>query len=527
MIIKKFDYLSPRITFYHKELISHSTIFTGILSIFFLLIKIIFGIYYSLDLIHRKDIKAFYYNTYIEDSPTFPLNSSSLFHFLALENRDVEIINEGIDFTKFIIIGLEIYFESIIQNPFILKYVNHWIYGKCNSDDIEGINYLINNNFFEKSACIKKYYDSKEKKYYNKDESKFKWPVIAHGSNNPKNQYYSIYMGKCKEDLLNLILGEGHHCKNDSEMDEFFQSKGSKVLNFYFVDNNVNILNYKNPLSKYIYKIEGAIYQNQYTINNLNFNPLTIETSKGLIFDGIEQEISYNFQRNDVYIFETQEKDIYSAFCIWLKNTNMFYERTYKRIQDYFSYIGGVNNIINIIAILINRLFNKFITLCDTEKLLISLINSEKINNISFTSIKIKNLSEKNKNNNNKKNKEILNLNIMDRKDDIFEKNKSDINLDKSNNYLILNSYIPDKIKKKLINNENHSINRFETNNTKEKKENYFDFLLFQLGCRKKANSFQIYDNFRKTIISEESFIKNHLTICNLMEIKEIKKSTF
>ena len=128
----------------------------------------------------------------------------------------------------------------------------------------------------------------------------------------------------------------------------------------------------------------------------------------------IQKEISYIFQRNDVYISETKEKGIYCAFCIWLKNTNMFYERIYQRIQDIFSYIGGVNNIINILAVMINRLYNNFITLCDTEKLLLSIINSEKINNMSIKSIKIKkNLSEKNINKNNKKNREILNLNII------------------------------------------------------------------------------------------------------------------
>jgi len=522
MIIQKFDYLSPRITFYHKELISHSSIFSGILSIFFFLIKIIFGVFYSLDLILRKDQKSFYYNTYIEDAPTFPLNNSSLFHYLELETRGRKRINEGIDFTKFSIIGFEIHFDNVFHNPYLLNYVNHWIYGNCDSDDIEGLNYLIDNNFFGKSACIKKYFDSTEKKYYNKGESKFKWPVIAHGSNNPNNQFYSIYIGKCKEDILNLILGEGHHCKNDSEMEEYFKSEGTKVLSFNFVDNNVNIIKYKNPLSKYIYKIESSVYQNEYTINNLNFNPLTIETNNGLIFDNLKQEISYAFQRNDVYIFETQEKDIYCGFCIWLKNTNMFYERTYKRIQDIFSYIGGVNNIINLLAILINRLYNKFITLCDTERLLLSLINLEKINNINIKSIKIKNLSEKDVNNNSKKNREILNLNSMDMKEDINE-NKSNINLEKSNNFFILNNYnnIPYNIKKKLINDENQNINKVKTNNTKEKKENCFDFILFLLACGKKTNNFKIYDNFRKTIISEECFIKNHLNIHNLMTKKE------
>jgi len=380
MFVKKLDYLSPRVTFYHKGLISHASILSGILSIIFYIIKIILALYYSLQLIQRKDLKAFYYNTFIEDAPTFPLNSSSLFHFLSLDNKNKNSVNEGIDFTKFRIIGFEKLYDNIIHNSSVLVKMNHWLYGKCNSDDIEGINYLIDYDFFEKSACIQKYFDSKEKKYFNKDEPKFKWPVMAHGTNNPNNKFYSIYMGKCHKDTLNLILGDGYNCKNYSEIDKYFNSNGAKILNFYFVDNYVNILNYKNPFTKYIYKIESPLYQNEYSINNINFNPLTIKTNNGLIFDNVEQEISYIFLRNDVYISETKEMDIYSAYCIWLKNTNYYYERTYKRIQDIFSSIGGINNIINIIAILLNRLYNKYIVLCDTEKLLLSLIDLEKIN---------------------------------------------------------------------------------------------------------------------------------------------------
>ena len=195
----------------------------------------------------------------------------------------------------------------------------------------------------------------------------------------------------------------------------------------------------------------------------------------------------------------------------------MFYERTYQRIQDIFSYIGGVNNIINILAVLINRLYNRYIILYDTEKLLLSLINSEKINNkIHNKNINIKNLEEKNINNNIKKSRKIINLNIMDMKEDINEKNKSDNDLSKSNNFFIFNNYnIQDKIKKILINDENLNKNKIKTKNTKEKKENFFDFLLFQLACGKKANTFSIYDKFRKTIISEECFIKNHLNNYN------------
>ena len=178
----------------------------------------------------------------------------------------------------------------------------------------------------------------------------------------------------------------------------------------------------------------------------------------------------------------------------------MFYKRIYQRVQDIFSYIGGVNSIINILAIMFNRIYNKFITLCDTEKLLLSLINSEKINNINIKSIKIKNLSEKNLINNSKKNREILDLNNMDMKEDIKEKNKSDAGFEKSNNFLILNSYniIPEQIKKKLMNDENQNIYKIKTKNSTERKENFFDFILFQLACGKKIVTLEFMISLEK-----------------------------
>ena len=110
-------------------------------------------------------------------------------------------------------------------------------------------------------------------------------------------------------------------------------------------------------------------------------------------------------------------------------------------------------------------------------------------------------------------------------KEDIIEQNKSDINLEKSNNFFILNSYnsIPEQIKKKLINDENQNKYKIKKKYSKERKENFIDFILFILACGKKNSNFGIYDKFRKTIISEECFIKNYLNIYNLITTIEKK----
>ena len=87
MFIKRLDYLSPPITFYHQGLLFHTSFVSGIISIISIVLIIILTVYYSKELIEKKNPKSFSYNTFIEDSGIFPLNSSSLFHFISISSN--------------------------------------------------------------------------------------------------------------------------------------------------------------------------------------------------------------------------------------------------------------------------------------------------------------------------------------------------------------------------------------------------------------------------------------------------------
>ena len=54
MFIKRLDYLSPPITFYHQGLLFHSSFVSGIKSIISIVLIIILTIYYSMELIEKK-----------------------------------------------------------------------------------------------------------------------------------------------------------------------------------------------------------------------------------------------------------------------------------------------------------------------------------------------------------------------------------------------------------------------------------------------------------------------------------------
>ena len=308
------------------------------------------------------------------------MNASSLFHFISVASKENNFISDGIDFSLFRIIGLEDYFEYYLNDNNLSNY-NHWLYGKCsNIINIEEIKHLIQFDFFERSACIRKYFNKEEQKYYDVGDSKFRWPVIAHGTYNKKFKFYNIIAEKCEESTLNLILGEGYHCKNISELgfNQNFTFYGEITLQI--VNHYEEISNYINPYIKYLERVASVLSSNLYSVNHLNFNPSIIKTYNGLISNSFKENSAPIFERNDVYSFHREDKDVFSVFIIWLKNKLYKNERTYRKLQDVISNVGGIYQSITIIAVYINTLYNKFIILSDTEVLLHSFIHSEKHN---------------------------------------------------------------------------------------------------------------------------------------------------
>ena len=328
---------------------------------------------------------------------------------------------------------------------------------------------------------------------------------------------------------MNLILGDGFKCIKDSLIE-------LNTAYFYFINHYIDLLNYKNPNTKFLFRVETGIHKDEFYTNNLNFIPSMIETYNGLLFDHIEEEKTYIYERNDISRqMKFKEEDIYVSYYFWIKNTMNYYQRNYRRIQDVISSIGGFNQVVIFISIYINSFYNKYIVLKDTESLLLSSIHSEKKKvtkkmKDNKVSEKIK-ISEKDNINNfpiKNDNKDKPNIKVRNRK---IEENIS--NFSKSdNNFLNYSENIATnhKYHTRINGNEteiknNKNIERTNSANTLKKKiKNFFDFALFKLFCQKKYRWFKVYYNFRTKIISEEHLIKNHLNIYNLL--KYVKNKT-
>ena len=534
MFIKKLDLLSPKITLYYKDYDSHASMISGILNIISFFILLSFSGYFISSLIKKEEPKTIFFNDYKEDIGIYEVNSSSFFHFLSIEEKGRKFINKGFDFSKFKIIGFNTYFESYLYSKYRLHF-DHWIYGKCKNEnytkDIKDKD-LDNYEFFGDSACISKYYNHNDKKYFNFGETGFKWPEIAHGKNNKNNKFYNIIIGKCDEDILKLILGEDedYKCENESTIKNFIESETPRTFNLYFKDNYINILNYNNPISNYFNLIENLMNFDKYSIDNLNFIHSTVQTDVGIFYDNIIENISYSFDRNEEQLKDRKNFDAFLGYRFLMNNLGFFYEREYKKIQDCISNLGGVYNAINIVFFMINLIINKYITISDTQLLLNTSVN------IKPNFGKISNRNSVSKNFDQKLTSDFSYNKIDNFRNKFIDKiedkkgiyNTQEIT-SKDNNFITSKEDTKDKnIVEDLNQYSNINISfdktKLRTNKTKEINEKYFKFIsyiFYKYTCGKKYEFYSIYENFRMKILNEENLMRQNLNINNILKIIE------
>jgi len=274
-LLKKVDMISPPVTLFFRGEDKHSSIFAGILTIIVYIAIFALAIYYFLGFINKTNPTAYFFDRFQDDAGIFPLNASSIFHYIGLENLNVEG-TEPIDFDMVRIVGFKnVIIDNYAAGDVDLETIPHWLYGLCNNTtDTVNISHLTTEAFLD-SACIRKYYDPEKKKYFNTGESGFIFPTIEHGMSNSefKGTYYGIVIEKCKNDNLRRLQGLGP-CKSDEIINEYIYSC---AITLYIIDQYSDVINYLEPYNKYIYSISNLLSPKIFTSNNLNFNPSMIK----------------------------------------------------------------------------------------------------------------------------------------------------------------------------------------------------------------------------------------------------------
>ena len=566
MFLKQFDRLSPYITLYFRGERKHSSKISGILSIITYCLILGMGINYILIFFNRQSPKAYFFNRYTEDAGNFPLNSSMMFNFIQICEQQT---NSPIpfDFSAIKVIGSDdVFSDEYMNNPDIILNRTHWIYEYCENEDIGGLANLIDYKNFYKSICIRKFYDKKSGKYYNTGEKGFRWPVIEKGCSHPNRTYYGIIMQRCDK-VPELIRSQGIACKSESEITETLNKIS---LKFDIIDSFADILNYKNPLTKYFYEVTSAIVNGVFIVNHLNFNPINMVTNAGFFFDDIIKELSYIFIQNEKHTIDASnlEENQTTNGCLigiyfWMQNTLQYYERVYDKFQYILSDIGGIYSIIETAAYLINLLIHNFILILDTEDLVIIRDKNNftertrdkrptilrRANKIKYPPKKkniiyqkedchssssnyhrfLKNLETMtnpnvyidilNKNNNSSKEKKEdirkEGTNLIDNNNN----NPISINIEQKENKILKTSGIKRPISLfKIDSITKEKINDLDNRPIEKQNFTWFKYFWYLLNLKKNNNRILYYETFRAQLISEENIIQTYLDVYKLLK---------
>ena len=592
MFLKKLDWLSPPITLYFKGEGSHVSIYSGILSLVAYIIVVVATFYYALGFINRQDPKAYFFNRYIEDAGTFPVNATQMFNFIQVSNPQTNL-KVPLDFSAFRIVGFDdAYSDDYMNNPEIVRTKNHWVYGNCNnSTDTEGIGHLVTQDFYEQSACIRKYYDVEKHKYFKTGEDGFRWPVILKGCSHPDRTYYGIIMQRCDKASEFLTENGEPTCKTSSEINNVVNSVS---FNFQIIDHYADMLNYEMPFTKYFYEVTSSITAGNFIIQHLNFNPANMITHNGYFFDNQVQEKAYFFTQNEKQTVTQSELDNQGegrstngcliGVYFWMQNTLQYYERTYDRIQDILSDIGGISSIVLTIAGMLNLLIHNFIVILDTEDLALNTeqdnYNSRemsrrptifrKANEVMFPPRRpyqprkqsygndpqqqqssnyqrlmkdgvdiYPNMSSKDEKSEQYKNLylkrgNILNNNYEGNKDPSYQQNISKGYGGRGQNY----NRGMNRQGQYMENKETYSKNLKDETTTEKKDEienrplekqnfNWCKFLGYLICCGRNDKKMSYYEDFRAKLISEENIIQNYLDTYKLLKHCGLKKTVF
>ena len=76
---------------------------------------------------------------------------------------------------------------------------------------------------------------------------------------------------------MDEALGKGKYkCKSDEEIKNLFLDGHNAI--HYFLDQDVDVLNYHEPNKKYIYSTENSLDINNFSINHVNIDLIIIFT---------------------------------------------------------------------------------------------------------------------------------------------------------------------------------------------------------------------------------------------------------
>ena len=333
------DIYSKQIGFFFNNRDKIGTNFGFFLTIIYIFISSFFFIFYLADTVKRTNLNVYDFTTYSQDIPSAGINPNTLYFAIGLE--DPKTSNRFIDETIYIpkllffdrekINGefittnrIELESEPCKEEKFGEEYKNLFIPGELNN-----------------SYCLKDFNLS-----------------LVGGYKFNKFSYLRIRIYPCINSTEN-----DYHCKPQDIIDNYIKGGYFSMLT---KDVGLNPSNTSFPVIYTLQDLYTTIDKSMYRDFIIYYGITEIRSDMGLFFENLEAKKYLQFRKEVQSFFFRDESEYYGgkAMCsIDFRLDELVYiqKRTYSKIQEAFSIIGGymqlTSNIFSLISFLSNRIF--------------------------------------------------------------------------------------------------------------------------------------------------------------------------
>ena len=335
-----FDMYARSPNFYFKNHDRINTCFGTLLTLVYIIVSLTLFIYHSIITIQRKNFKVHDSTIYGQEMPFIDLNSNILYFAFGLEDPLTmnRFIDDSIYIPKIVFVD-----KAKINDELVTVYQQNLEIEKCNVINFgENYQHLFLEDELNNSYCLKKFEQNL---------------TLAGGYKYERFSYIRIRIYPCVNSSENNFS-----CKSQEEIDHFMSSGYFSII---LKDIGLNPANYSIPVIPTLQDLYTTIDKRIYKNYILNLGVTEIHTDIGLFQEDIKTQKYLQFRKEmETFTFRNEEeyyqgKSVIIAQLKLDDNINV-QTRSYIKIPEIFSTIGGYMQLMNTAFLLLTIIVNKF-----------------------------------------------------------------------------------------------------------------------------------------------------------------------
>ena len=334
-----FDMYSKRISFFfqnHEKIGSYLGFF---FTLIYILVSIVLFINQIVLAIEKKELKVYDTTTHAVEMPSITVNSSQLYFAFGLE--DPQTSNRIID--NSIYIPKIVFIDKIKKNDTFETVEQKTLeYEKCKVENFgKDYQHLFIKDELNSSYCLKDF-------NYNL--------TFAGGFKYERMTYIRIRIYPCVNNSEN-----NNTCQSQEKIDYYMNSGYFSII---LKDFGLNPSNYSFPVLPTLQDLYTTIDKKLYRNYILNLGVTEIHTDSGIFYEDINIKKKLQFRKELQTFTFRDEKDYYngkSVIIVQLKldDSIVIQKRSYIKISDILSRIGGYMQLMNTVFLMLTSIINR------------------------------------------------------------------------------------------------------------------------------------------------------------------------